>query len=101
MAPVVECSLARQKVAGWIPGQDTCLGDQPTPQGWAPARGNRWMFSSLSFFLSPLRDKKKKKEEKKMQGPLFKKQGKAFPFLVAISLDLSISLLLVYLLINA
>ena len=50
VAQWTECWPVKQKVAGWIPSQGTCLGCGP---GWAPSRGHvrgnhTLMFPSLS-----------------------------------------------------
>ena len=52
VAQLVRCHPARQKVAGWISGEGTCLGSGPSPVG-ARARGSRLVFlSHISVSLS-------------------------------------------------
>ena len=59
VAQLVGCRPAEQKVAGSLPGQDTCLAVGPVP-GWGAGcvTGNREMFLShtnvsLPLFLPP------------------------------------------------
>ena len=53
VAQWIEHQTVKQRVAGWIPSQGTCLGCGPGPQKGAHVRGNHTlMFPSLPSPLS-------------------------------------------------
>ena len=59
LAGVAQWIEPNQRVAGWIPSQDTCLGCRPGPS-MGHVRGNHTlMFLSLSFSLPPPLSKNK------------------------------------------